>query len=132
MTSETLLRRLFWFDAATCIALLLILLVAGGPVETFTGLPRALHLVSVAILVPSGALMIFTARRSPLFRPGALLIVAGNAAWTLASAWVALSGVFPLTGAGIALVLLQGVAVAVLASLEYAALRRATEPASFS
>jgi hypothetical protein len=76
--------------------------------------------------------MIFTARRSPLFRPGALLIVAGNAAWTLASAWVALSGVFPLTGAGIALVLLQGVAVAVLASLEYAALRRATEPTSFS
>ena len=124
MHSETFLRRVLWADAATCAAFAILMAIAGDPLESLLGIPRAVHLVALALLVPSALLMAFTASRKPLFAAGVILIVCGNAAWVLASFWLALSGVFAPTGPGIAFLMVQAAAVAAIAMLEYSALRQ--------
>lgn len=51
-------------------------------------------------------------------------IVAGNLLWVAASAVAAVTGAWELTGWGVAVVLAQAAAVAVLAALQAAGLRR--------
>lgn len=123
--SETFLRRVLWLDAATCAVFSLLLLKGGIPLESLLGLPRAVHLIALAILVPAAALMAFCAARRPLFVPGVWLVIAGNAVWVLASLWLALSGIVALTGLGVAFLLVQGAGVVGLTALEVTGLKRA-------
>ena len=119
----TFLRRVLLVDAATCIATGALLTIEAQALSQLLGLPGALLFYAGASLFPCAALMLLVALRASLWRAGAWVIVAGNALWVLASA--ALLVAIAPTALGYAFVIGQGVAVALLAELEYIGLQKA-------
>ncbi|ATE56953.1 hypothetical protein [Actinosynnema pretiosum] len=91
------------------------------------GLPRPLLLALGAFLLGYGACA-FLAGRTPT-RARALAVIAFNTAWVAASALVVASGWFPLTTAGLVVLVAQALAVAAVTALQAVGLRRATRPA---
>ncbi|MCH9733559.1 MAG: hypothetical protein K0U78_03250 [Actinomycetia bacterium] len=63
----------------------------------------------------------------PAVRMPGLLLAIGNVLFTVATVVVVLAGVWPLTAAGVALVLGTGVYTLVMAELQYQGLRRITK-----
>ena len=120
--SEQLLRRLLWLDFASCAGMAVVLAGAGGVVERVTGLPGGVRIAATAILIAAAAVMALTAMRRPLVVAAVWLVILGHLAWVVAS--LGLLGAGALTGAGVALVLVQAVAVAGLTGLEALVLRR--------
>jgi hypothetical protein len=116
------LRRMLLIDAATCLAMGALMSVDAAPLSGALGLPAALPFWSGLSLFPIAAFMLWVATRRDLPRGVAWLAIAGNACWVAGSALVLF--VFSLTALGSAFVIAQGVAVAVLAGLEYAGLKR--------
>ncbi|WP_157961620.1 hypothetical protein [Acuticoccus kandeliae] len=113
---RTILRRILYLDAATCAAMALLCLAARTPLSAATGLPPGLVLGAGLALVPSALFMAAVGRGRPPSRASTGLVVAGNALWVAAS--LALLALVPLTGLGVAFVLLQAGAVALLATAE--------------
>lgn len=112
------LAAVLLFDAATCLAMGVALLALAGVLASFLGLPVALLRWAGVLLLPCAALMAIAGRRVPPPRALVMLIVAGNLGWVTASAYVAVA--LPgLTTAGQVGVLAQGLAVLVLAVLEW-------------
>ena len=108
------LKQILNFDAATCIAFGLLLVFAAVPLAGLLGLPQSLLFHAGVVLFPSAALMLFAASK-----PTAALVwlvIAGNAAWVLASIIVAFA--LEPTTLGVAFVLVQAIAVLVLMTLE--------------
>jgi hypothetical protein len=100
--------------------------VAAAPVLDGTlGLPPQLLAVLGVILLAYAAALVPVARRGAPPRTVAA-VVAVNAAWVVAGVVVVATDWLTLTAAGTAVVLLQAVAVAVLAALQLRALRRST------
>jgi len=116
------LRRVLYADTATCIATGALLTLDAAPLSPLLGLPAALLLYSGLSLFPIAAFMLWVATRRDIPRPGAWLVVIGNAAWVIGSVAV-LAGLSPTT-LGYAFVIAQAVVVALLAELEYAGLRK--------
>lgn len=119
------LRSLLLFDAATCAAMGLALILGAGPVATLTALPAGLLHYAGLSLLPIAAFMAFVALRPALQPAGARLVVLGNAAWAVASLALPLFGWVAPNGLGVAFIAAQALAVVALALLERAALRRA-------
>jgi hypothetical protein len=119
----TFLRRVLLVDAATCIATGALLTIDAHTLSRLLGLPGTLLFYAGASLFPCAALMLLVALRASLWRAGAWVIVAGNVLWVLASA--ALLVAITPTALGYAFVIAQGVAVALLAELEYIGLQKA-------
>jgi len=118
------LRSLLATDAATCLAMG-VLLIAGAPVIAgLTDLPEPLVFYAGLVLLPIAAFMAIVAYPKATFAPGAWLIVAGNGAWVAASVLLLLSGWIAPNALGWAFVILQAVVVAGLAWLEHGALRQ--------
>lgn len=117
------LRRLLVLDAATCAAMGAGLLVAAAPVAAATALPEPLLLHAGAMLVPIAAFMAAVGLRSRIWVSGVALIVAGNAVWAGASIAIVVAGLVAPNVIGSGLLLGQALAVAILAALEYRALR---------
>jgi hypothetical protein len=76
-------------------------------------------------LLPIAAVMLLIALRPALQPAGAWLVIAGNGAWVAASFALLLTGWVAPTTLGIAFVVVQALAVALLAKLEHGALRAA-------
>lgn len=124
--SSLSLRTLLAVDAATCVLMGAALSAAPQALGDALGLPPAFVGWAGLLLFPCALLMLATAL--PRATPPALawLVVIGNAAWVIASVLVA-TLVFTPTALGVAFVLAQALAVALIAALEYRALpRRAT------
>ncbi|CAN5352684.1 hypothetical protein BH11PSE4_BH11PSE4_21170 [soil metagenome] len=119
-----LLRLAVRIDAAVSGAMALLLTVAAGILTPLLGLPEALLLESGLFLIGYAALVGWLGSRSVMPRALVLLIVAGNAAWTLGSLALLFSGAVSPTGLGEVFVTLQAVAVGVFAELQYLGLRR--------
>lgn len=113
------------FDAATCLAMGVALLALADLLASFLGLPVALLRWAGALLLPCAALMAIAGRRVPPPRALVMLIVAGNLAWVAASAYVA-AALPGIAAAGQVVVIVQALAVLVLAVLEW---RGAAAPA---
>jgi hypothetical protein len=124
-TSLPALRSLLLLDAATCAAMGLALDFGARPLAALTDLPEPLLLYAGLSLLPIAGFMALVALRPALQPAGGWLVVAGNAAWVLASLLLLLAGWVSPNGLGIAFVLVQALAVALLALLELAALRHA-------
>lgn len=122
-TSSLSLRTLLAVDAATCALMGSALLAAPQALGGVLGLPPAFVGWAGVLLFPCALLMLVAAL--PRSTPPALawLVVIGNAAWVLASLAVA-TIVFTPTALGVAFVLAQALAVALIAALEYRALPR--------
>jgi len=115
------LRNTLLLDAATCVATGALLSLASGPLSTLLGLPAALLFYAGLSLFPIAAFMLWTSLARPA--PAVWIVILGNAGWVLASV-VVLFGFSP-TVLGYVFVIVQAAAVALLAELEYAGLRKA-------
>jgi hypothetical protein len=116
-TTRITLKQILNFDAATCIAFGLLLMIGAAPLSGFLGLPQSLLFYAGVVLFPSAALMLIAARK--LSAPLVGVVIAGNAAWVVASVIVAFA--LEPTGFGVTFVLAQAAAVLVLLILEWRA-----------
>ena len=119
---STFLRRVFYVDAATCVATGALMSLDTAPLATLLGLPAALLFGAGLSLFPIAAFMLWVATRRDIPRPGAWLVICGNAGWVAGSALVLLANV--PTALGYAFVIAQAVVVALLLELEYTGLHR--------
>lgn len=121
------LRRVFLIDAATCLAMGLLLVVADGPIAALTAIPAALLFYAGLGLIPIAGAMLLTALRP--VAPLAWLMIAGNVAWVVASLALLATGRIAPNALGVVFILAQATAVALLAFVEHAALRGASSTA---
>ena len=116
--AKLLLRTVLMIDALTCALCGLVMTLGAGPLSDLTELPPALLGYAGASLFPIAGFMGVVARHA-LASPMAVgAVIAGNAAWTLASLWLVLSDRVPMNGLGAAFVVAQALVVAVLTALE--------------
>lgn len=111
------LRSLLVVDALTCFVFGLLLAVAAAPLAALLGLPQSLLFYAGVVLFPCAALMALAAKT--LAKPLVASVIAGNAAWVVASvSWLL---IFEVTTLGLAFIVAQAVAVSILAVLEWRA-----------
>jgi len=116
------LRRVLMVDAATCVAMGLLLTLFATPLSTLLGLPPVLLAYAGASLFPIAGFMAWLALRRDASRWGAWVVILGNAGWVAGSVLVLLLA--SPTAIGYAFVIAQAVVVVLLAELEYTGLRR--------
>jgi hypothetical protein len=121
---STFVRRVLLVDAATCVAMGLLLSLASGVLSPLLGLPSVLLQYAGLSLFPIAAFMAWVATRTNLSRPGVWVVIAGNALWVVGSAVLLISGWASPTSLGHVFVIVQGVTVALLAELEYVGVRK--------
>lgn len=123
-SSPRFLRTVLWADAASGAGTGALQLALAAPLALWLGLPQALLWGSGIAIFAFVALAAHLARQ-PVPPRGLLgLLVAGNWAWVAACLGLAFGGVLSPTPLGQAYLLVQAVAVAVLAELQWLGLRR--------
>ncbi|MDT0328432.1 hypothetical protein [Nocardiopsis lambiniae] len=119
------LRLVLGVDAAACLASGALLTVASPWLTDLLGLPLALSVTAGILLLVFGAWLASMAGGRGPTRPGVRTVIAVNAVWVVASLALAAGLLIDPTGLGVAFLVAQAVAVAVLTVLEAVALRRA-------
>lgn len=102
------------------------LTLGAGVLASFLNLPEALLRETGLFLVAYTALVGWLGTRQSVLRPLVLLVVAGNAAWTLASIALLFSGAVSPNLLGEIVVVAQAIATGVFAELQYIGLRRSS------
>lgn len=121
------LRAYLNLDAAASGLLGLLLAVLGwGVLVDLLGYPAGLLVPVGAFLVGYAAWLRYLATRPAVSRAGASVVIVGNLLWVAASVVLVVAGWFGPTALGVAFVLVQAVAVAGFASLQYSGLRKAS------
>ncbi|HYH44089.1 MAG TPA: hypothetical protein VEG34_00255 [Thermoanaerobaculia bacterium] len=123
--TSTFLRRALVADAAISGATSLLMILGAEALQGLLGLPAALSRSAGLVLLPFVALLVWLATRERAPRAGVWTVIEINALWVIGSLLLVLSGWVALTGLGSAFVLLQAVAVAGFAAVQYVGLRRA-------
>jgi hypothetical protein len=122
LPSSSLLQRMLIADAVISGITGVALLLGAGPLSAWLNVPVALLRVSGAILLPFAAMVLLF---SSAISPARVWTVIGlNFAWVAASALVLVGGWIQPNTLGMAFVIGQAVAVAVLAELQFTGLRR--------
>ncbi|NEV76484.1 hypothetical protein DYI24_05435 [Rhodopseudomonas sp. BR0C11] len=121
---STLLRRALQADAVVSGAMALLLSLAAGTLSRLLALPQPLLLETGLFLIGYAALVGWLGTRSVLPRTLVLIVIGGNALWTLASVALLLSGAVAPNALGIAFVLMQATAVGIFAELQFIGLKR--------
>ena len=117
------LKRVLWVDAATCLVTGTVMLVAAGTVERVLTIPAQLSTVLGAVLLAFGAAVAWVGTRPNLLRPAVWAIVALNALWAVESVLALVFGWLEPDLPGLAFVIGQAIAVAVIAELQFVGLR---------
>lgn len=123
-SSPALLRALLGIDAASSLAMALLLGLGAGALAPRLGLPAALLQAAGLALLPFVGLLVWLVRRSAPPRSAVWAVVAINLVWVLESLLIGAGLWFAPTALGQGFVLAQAGAVAVLAALQASALRR--------
>ena len=118
------LRRALLADAAVSGAMALLLTLSAGMLTSLLNLPEALLRESGLFLIAYAAFVGLLGSRAAMQKPLVLLVIVGNAAWTLASIALLLSGAVSPNLLGIAFVVMQAIAVGVFAELQLIGLRK--------
>lgn len=121
--SPRFLPAVLWVDAASAAASGALQLAVSGPLARWLGLPQPLLLASGGVLLLVAAYAAWLAGSRPASRAGVLALAGLNAAWVLGCLDLLLSGTAG-TAFGTAWLVLQAVAVGLLAELEWLAVRR--------
>ena len=116
------LQNILLLDAATCIGAGALMAFGSHFVAGLTAIPAPLLTWAGVILFPVAALMIFAGLQAVPPRLLVWLIVIGNIGWVAAS--LALFAVIAPNALGVAFIVAQAAAVALLALLEHSALQR--------
>jgi hypothetical protein len=119
-----LLRRAIQIDAAVSGAMALLLTFAVAMLAPLLHLPEALLLESGLFLIAYVALVGWLGTRATMPKLLVLVIIVGNALWTLGSIGLLFSGAVTPNLLGQIFVAAQAIAVGVFAELQYIGLRR--------
>lgn len=119
-----LLRLAVQADAAVSGAMALLLSFGAGMLAPVLRLPEPLLLESGLFLIAYAAFVGWLGSRQLMPRAMVVLIIAGNALWTLGSVTLLFSGMVSPSLLGLAFVALQAIAVGAFAELQYLGLRR--------
>jgi hypothetical protein len=122
--SSSFLRNALALDAAACAATGLLLVLAAGPLAAPLGFPAGFLRGAGAVLLSCAALLAWFAGRETLPRLAVHAVIAVNLLWVADSIAILVAGWFQPTGLGIAFVLAQAAAVAVITELEVIGLKR--------
>ena len=130
--SAIFLRRLLLADGAISGITGLVMLAGSNVLGTFLDLPVPLLRYSGLVLLPFAAMVLYFARADDLTSSRVWTVLLMNASWVAGSMLVLLSGWIAPNGFGVTFVVVQALAVAALAELQYRALRRSTRGAMVS
>lgn len=122
--ASTFLRRALLADAIFSGVAALGFTFGAGTFARLFNLPEALLLETGLFLIAYTALVGWLASRAAVPKPLVLLVVVGNAAWTVGSIALLLSGAVSPNIAGELMVVAQAIATGVFAELQYVGLRR--------
>ena len=118
------LRRALLADAIFSGVSALGLTFGAGAFASLFNLPEALLQESGLFLIAYAALVRWLGTRAQVAKPLVMIVVAGNAAWTLASIALLFSGAVSPNMLGEIMVVAQAIATGVFAELQYIGLRR--------
>jgi hypothetical protein len=118
------LRRAILADAIFSGASALLLSFGAGELAPWLSLPEMLLRETGLFLIAYAALVGWLGTRPAVPKALVTIVIAGNAAWALASIVLLFSGAVAPNGLGEVLVVLQAIAVGALAELQYIGLRR--------
>lgn len=122
------LRRVLWADALSCAGTAALQLGLTGALSSWLGLSQALLQGSGLVLLAFVALPAWLALQAVPPRAALAALVAANFAWVLGCLLLAFGGAPGVRPLGHAYLLVQAVAVLVLAELQWMGLRRAARP----
>ncbi|KQW22413.1 hypothetical protein ASC80_03210 [Afipia sp. Root123D2] len=118
------LRRALLADAIFSGVSALLLTFGAGYLATLLNLPETLLRETGLFLIAYAAFVGILGSRAAMPKALVLLVIAGNAAWTLASVALLLSGIVSPNLLGEAAVVMQAIMVGVFAELQFIGLRR--------
>ena len=121
----TLIRFALVADAVAGLASGVLLAAGGEFLASLTGVPAAVSMPLGLFLLALGAFIAWVAAQRETPRAPVLLIILLNSAWVIGSAVLLLTGALPLTMFGVAFVIVQAIAVAALAAMQWIGLDRA-------
>ena len=122
--SSSSLRRVLLLDAAISGATGILMVAGATAFDALFGVPAPLVRYSGLVLLLFAALVLYFARSEGLSSGRVWTVILMNAAWVAASVLVLVSGWIDPTALGMAFVILQALAVAALAEVQYTAMRR--------
>jgi hypothetical protein len=123
---STLLRKALLTDAVLSGLSGLLLLVAADPLASLLALPVGLLRWSGAILIPFAAFVAVIGSSHRVRRPWVVAIIACNVLWAMDSVLLLFTDWVSPNVLGRIIVIVQSIAVAVLAEFEFMGLRRGT------
>jgi hypothetical protein len=118
------LRRAILADAIFSGASALLLAFGAGELAPLLSLPEALLRETGLFLIAYAALVGWLATRQSMPKTLVVIVIAGNAAWTIAGIALLFSGAVTPNLLGEAFVAIQAIAVGALAELQYIGLRK--------
>lgn len=127
--SSRFLRNALALDAAACAATGLLLATAAAPLSGLFGFPPALLRGAGLVLLPCAMVLAWLASRARLPRIAVHAVIGVNILWVADSIAILVASWFAPTGLGIAFVLAQAAAVAVVTELEVIGLKRSVSGA---
>jgi len=122
--SSRVLRNALALDAAACAATGLLLGFGAGALSGHLGFPAEFLRRAGLVLLPCAALLALLASRPRLPRLAVYAVIGVNLLWIADSILVLAAGWFAPTSLGIAFVLAQAAAVAIVTELEVIGLKR--------
>jgi hypothetical protein len=123
---SSFLRRALLADAAFSGVSALLLTFGAGMFASLLSLPEALLLETGLFLIAYAAFVGWLGTRQTTLKILVLIVVAGNAAWTLASIALLFSSAVSPNLLGEIFVVAQAIATGVFAELQYVGLRRSS------
>jgi hypothetical protein len=118
------LRRALLADAIFSGVSAVGLTLGAGMLASLLNLPEALLRETGLFLVAYAIFVGWLGTRASLAKALVLIVVAGNAAWTLASIWLLFSGMVSPNLLGEIVVVAQAIATGIFAELQYIGLRQ--------
>ncbi|AZO79072.1 MULTISPECIES: hypothetical protein [unclassified Bosea (in: a-proteobacteria)] len=122
--SSRFLRNALALDAAACAGTGLLLSVGAGSLSGLLGFPAEFLRGAGLVLLPCAVLLAFFASRTSLPRLAVYAVIGVNILWVADSVLILVAGWFAPTTLGIAFVLAQAAAVAVVTELEVIGLKK--------
>jgi hypothetical protein len=118
------LRAILTLDVVTCVATGTLMAVGSARLSSLTLIPANVLWIAGMILFPIAVFIAVVAARLPRSLTGVWLVIGSNAGWVIGSLALLVDGGFSPNAFGAAFIVVQAVAVAILAELEFMGLRQ--------
>jgi hypothetical protein len=118
------LRTILTLDVVTCVATGTLMAVGAARLSSLTLIPANVLWIAGMSLFPIAVFIAVVAARLPRSLTGVWLVIGSNAGWVIGSLALLVDGGFSPNVLGAAFIVVQAVAVAILAELEFMGLRQ--------